>query len=235
MSGSSSGGGGGSVPLDEIDRRIAELESKQMKTAAKARKIKRKKQQAEPPASAAAKVDMSDVDVCTHLSALKVVYHAVWSGEIEELRNGLLTEAQAYVVMAVTLLLPLLGSGATMLVMFAMVKQLTWRTDALVVIGCNLFRWPLAQMADKETPIWEQFGGDLDIANFLIFLLQAGSLLSWAHVSMSSGGDRWQGEHGLKFAALLGAFALLHNPASAALWKPLLVSSIRSAAGAAAP
>ena len=166
--------------------------------------------------------------MCTHLSAFKVVYHAAWSGEIEKLRNGLLTDAQAHTIVAVTLLLPLLGSGATMLVMFAMVKQLTsgsWRTDALIVIGCNLLRWPLSQMADKETPIWEQFGGDLDIANFLIFLLQAGSLLSWAHVSMSSGGDRWQGEHGLKFAALLGLFALFHNPASTALWKPLLISA----------
>ena len=239
-----SGSGGGSVPLEEIDRRIAELESKQMKAAEKAKKKqkRRKKQKqggdaAAAAAAAAAAMDTSDVDVCDHLSAFKVVYHAAWSGEITKLRNGLLTEAQAYTILVVTLMLPLLGSGATMLVMFAMVKQLTsgaWRTDALIVIGCNLLRWPLTQMADKETPVWEQFGGDLDVANLLIFLLQAGSLLSWAHVPMSSGGDRWQGEHGLKFAALLGMFALLHNPASTAIWRPVLGNWIRGLISGAA-
>ena len=230
-----------SLPLEEIDRRIAELELKQKKAAAKAssssqvaknktKKAKKKKNSTSDKDGAA--LDLSDVDVCTHLSVFKVVYHSMWSGQIEKLRNGLLTDAQAYAIVAVTLMLPLLGSGATMLVMFAMIKQLTsgtWKMDALIVVGCNLLRWPLTQMADKETPIWEQLGGNLDIANFLIFLLQAGSLLSWAHVSMSSGGDRWQGEHGLKFAILLALFALMHNPTSTALWKPLVISLLQRA------
>lgn len=219
------------IPLEEIDRRIAELEAKKKKRDVSSRQSgggeSKKKKKSEKQDRKLE--DMSDVDVCTHLSVWKLLYHTMWSGELEKLRNGLLTDSQAIAIVVVTLLLPLLGGGSTMLVMFSMIKQLTsggWRTDALVVVGCNLVRWPLVQMTSSDTPLWEQIGGDVDIANFLLFLLQAGTFLAWAHVSLSSGGDRWQGEHGLKFAALLGLFAIVHNPASTSLWKPFLLGLI---------
>ncbi len=217
---------------NEISRRIAELELKKMRRQEKADNKKKAAAATNKTPKKAAPEDTSDVAVADHLSAWKVLYHAAWSGEIEKFRNGVLTDAQANLIMLTALLLPLLGSGGTMLVMFAQVKLLTagnWRTDSVTCVACTLLKYPLNQMMSDESPIWQQFGGDLGFAHFLLFLLTAGAVLSWAHVSLSSGGERWQLDHGVKFGGLLGVFALVHNPVAAAIWQPPLLALLKSA------
>jgi hypothetical protein len=169
---------------------------------------------------------MSDVEKCTHLTTRSVVYHAVWSGELGKLRNGVLTHSQAWAIVLVALLLPCLGGGGNMLIMFSMVKLLTsgtWRGDAIACVGATLLKWPMQQVISEESPIWKQFGGDESHALLIVFLLETAAILSWAHVPISSG-RLWQFDHATKFAVLLGIFILLHNPVSSAFWKPIALS-----------
>ena len=154
------------------------------------------------------------------------MYHAVWSGEIERLRNGVLTHQQAWAIVAVALLLPCMGGGGTMLVMFSMVKMITsgdWRSDAVACVMATLLKWPVQQSIDADSPIWKQFGGEESHALLIIFLLEAIAILSWSHVWISSG-RLWQFDHSSKFAALIGLFVVLHNPISSAIWKPMALT-----------
>ena len=107
----------------------------------------------------------------------------------------------------------------TVLVMFSMVKMLTagvFRTDAISCVLATLIKWPMIQAISEDSPIWEQFGGEKWHALLIIFVLETVAVLSWAHVPLSSGGDRWQMSHANKFAILLGVFVLVHNPTASA-------------------
>ena len=114
------------------------------------------------------------------------------------------------------------------LVMFAMIKLLsagTWRTDALACVAATLLKWPMQQSISEESPIWAQMGGNESHAALLIFVFELIAVLAWAHVSLSSGGDRWQLDHANKFAVMLGLFVFIHNPVSSAVWQPLVLEA----------
>ena len=78
-----------------------------------AKKAKRLAKATKTVKSQLSAVPLPDVDRCTHLTTRSVLYHAVWSGEMEKLRNGVLTHSQAWSIVAVALLLPCLGGGGT--------------------------------------------------------------------------------------------------------------------------
>ena len=108
--------------------------------------------------------------------------------------------------------------------MFSMVKMLTggnFRTDAVACVVSTLLKWPMLQSISEEHQIWQQFGGEQWQAVWIIFVLETTAVLAWAHVPMSSGGDRWQLDHATKFAVMLGLFAMLHNPIASEIWKPM--------------
>ena len=96
------------VPMHRQQRHISSVspvpQAKKAKRLAKATKTVKSQLSAVP---------LPDVERCTHLTTRSVLYHAVWSGEIEKLRNGVLTHSQAWSIVAVALLLPCLGGGGT--------------------------------------------------------------------------------------------------------------------------
>ena len=99
-----------SLSDEDLAARLAELEQKKMKRDKKNAKMSKTKKK---NSSADTSTPGSDVDICNHLTTLGVIKIAVWSGEIEHYRNGVLTNSQAWGIVTAALLLPCLGGGGT--------------------------------------------------------------------------------------------------------------------------
>ena len=100
------------IPSQDLDKRIAELEARSARRKKKFGSAGDSDEDASTSPSKAAPL-LDDVDRCDHLTIRSVLYHSVWSGELEKLRNGVLLNGQAWSVVCMALLLPCLGGGGT--------------------------------------------------------------------------------------------------------------------------
>ena len=163
------------------------------------------------------------VEVASHIGLGGFAYHVMWSGEVSKLRNGLLTEAQAYLLCLICLLLPWFPNGYGYFSITFMAIRCAiehgkiegMRMEIISIIFSQLTRVWATQLLSPEMRFVEAWV-DRSIIQLFVFCLEIVFCMSLAMYWMATAepSHRWQATHMGKLAWLLLGLCALHNPST---------------------
>ena len=161
------------------------------------------------------KVDMSPVEIASHLSIWSGLYHMLWSGEIQHFRQGVLSDGQATVLCVACLFIPLLPV-LSMGIAFVCVRRIFaegFEAHTGSIVFVQFVRTTLLQMSSTDDGKAFMHLLNLEesaVAIFLYFIdLYIGCTFTYSWLCI---GKNWNAYHGPKMAIFLVIFAILHNP-----------------------